>query len=200
MKNITKIVAAAAVAAVLTQSVQATPITGVIGFSGTATLNQPTASASTQVVSWGANNIGLHSGTFSGLTSAASVLLYSPWNFTSGGIANFWTVTDGTKVYTFNLSSSSVFGTTSGNDIFGNFVTSITIVLAGTVYSNVLGQDSNNFSGSMTIQDPSVGAGDGLFTYTESLSFNSVPDGGTTALLLGSALSGLALLRRKLVA
>ncbi|HEV2695370.1 MAG TPA: VPDSG-CTERM sorting domain-containing protein [Verrucomicrobiae bacterium] len=195
MKNILKVAAVAAVAAVLTTTVQATPITGVIGFAGTAALDQPTASSSTEVLSWGNNNIGLHSGTFASLSPLATVALASPWFFNSGAKNNFWVVTDITGTYTFNLSSSSVFST--GN---ANGTTSISIFLAGTVVSTIAGLDPTAFTGSMTIQDPSVANGNKTYSYTESISFSSVPDGGTTVLLLGSALSGLALLRRKLSA
>jgi uncharacterized membrane protein len=195
MKNILKIAAVAAVAAVITTTVQATPITGVIGFAGTATLDQGVASSSTEVLSWGNNSIGLHTGTFSTLTPLASVALASPWFFNSGAKNNFWVVTDATGTYTFNLSSSSVFSTGSNGA-----TTSISIFLSGTVVSSVLGLDPTAFTGSMTIQDPSVNNGNQTFSYTESISFNSVPDGGTTVLLLGSALSGLALIRRKLSA
>jgi hypothetical protein len=190
MKNIKQLLAVLATVVAVNQTVQATLITGVIGFAGTATLDGAKANSSTEVVSWGANAIGLHSGTFSALTSAATVALASPWFFNSGALNNFWVVTDGLNNYTFNLSSSSVYATSG---------TSITIALAGTVFSNLKGLDPTAFTGSMTIQDPSV-PGENGFTYTESISFNSVPDGGTTALLLGSALSGLALIRRKLVA
>src|SRR4051812_40506771 len=96
MKNkLTLIAAVAAVTMALTQASQAVPITGVIGFSGTATLDGATANTSTKVNSWGANNIGLHSGTFSTLTGAASVAFAPTWNFTSGALPSFWTVTDG---------------------------------------------------------------------------------------------------------
>jgi hypothetical protein len=41
-------------------------------------------------------------------------------------------------------------------------------------------------------------SGDSLTFQSTSASSSGVPDGGTTAMLLGAALSGLALLRRKL--
>ena len=189
MKAMLKVVAAAAVAVALTQTVQATPITGVIGFSGTAELDSANANTSTEVLTWGANNIGLHSGTFASLGGGASVILTSPWLFNSGVMNNFWIVTDGAAQYRFNLTSSSIFSTSAS---------SITIYLAGTVVSTVAGLDPTAFTGNMTIQDPGVSNPNGGFSYTESLSFNSVPDGGTTVLLLGSALSGLAFIRRKL--
>jgi hypothetical protein len=71
----------------------------------------------------------------------------------------------------------------------------LSVYLVGTVTGN--GFDATAFTGSFQVSDPSV---NGLATFTTRLSFNSVPDGGTTVILLGAALSGLALIKRKLVA
>jgi hypothetical protein len=191
MKSIIKYIAVVAAVAAITGSVQAVPISGVIGFSGTATTDNANAASSTEVLSWGNNAIGLHSGTFSTLSGAATVALASPWFFNSGAKSGFWVVTDGANSYSFNLSSSSVFSSSA---------TSITVVLAGTVVSSIAGLDPTAFSGSFTLQNPSVNNGNRTYSYTESISFNSVPDGASTVLLLGSALSGLALIRRKLIA
>ncbi|MBW8865100.1 MAG: VPDSG-CTERM sorting domain-containing protein [Verrucomicrobia bacterium] len=191
MKNLIKIVAAAALAVVLTQTVQAVPITGTIGFSGAVVTDASTAPASTLVSSWVNNVVNLNDGTFASLSSAATVILHNPWSFNSGAISSFWVITDGANTYTFNLASSSVFSTSA---------TSITIVLAGTVLSNIAGLSPSAFTGSFTLQNPSSNLGNNQYKYTSSISFGSVPDGGTTVLLLGSALSGLALIRRKLAA
>ncbi|HEV2695021.1 MAG TPA: VPDSG-CTERM sorting domain-containing protein [Verrucomicrobiae bacterium] len=201
MKTKLTIIAAVAAAAMALQSTQATPITGVIGFSGTASLDSSVASSATEVTGWGNNFIGLHTGSFASLTGTASVAFNSPWTFASSGLPSFWTITDSTGNYTFNLTSSKVFSTGSTTGPLGT-TTSISILIFGTVVSTVAGLDATAFTGSMTIQDPSVdnGTNPKTFSYTESLSFSPVPDGGTTVLLLGSALSGLALLRRKLSA
>ncbi|HSY16739.1 MAG TPA: VPDSG-CTERM sorting domain-containing protein [Candidatus Acidoferrales bacterium] len=197
MKRIFKVVAAAAaVAVVLGQSVQAVPINGEISFTGTATLNAATATGSSEVFSWANNALDQHTGTFSGLSAASSVSLLNNWFFNSGLKNSFWTVTDGLTQYKFNLSGSGVFSTTPD---------SITIFLAGTVIATfnglpAPGLDPTAFTGSLTITDPGTSNPSGGFTYKQSILFNNVPDGGTTVLLLGSALSGLALIRRKLSA
>jgi hypothetical protein len=180
MKNTLAIIALAAAALVFTQTSQAVPITGTIGFSGTAQLDGSTVATSTQVVSWGTNTVGIASGSFAP-TIGLQAILASPWFFNSGALNGFWTVGG----FTFNMSSSSVFSNAGGF---------LTIVIAGTVTGN--GYDATALAGRVTIQDPSTG--NGPFTYTESLSFNSIPDGGSTVLLLGAALSGLTLMRRKL--
>jgi hypothetical protein len=161
----------------------------VIGFAGQATLDSPKANTSTEVLSWGNNGIFINDGTFSSLSSAATVALASGWFFNSGPVNNFWKVTDGATTYTFDLTSSIIAATTA---------TSITVALVGTVISNVAGLDATTFTGNLTLQDPASTSG-GTFKYSESLSFGAVPDGGYTALLLGAGLAGLALLKHKFI-
>ena len=72
------------------------------------------------------------------------------------------------------------------------------VVVSGTGIASGNGYTPTTLSWSFTSQDPSV-TQDPL-TFTFSASSNSVPDGGATVMLLGIALSGVALLKRKLVA
>jgi hypothetical protein len=157
------------------QTIQAVPITGVIGFSGTAQLDGPTVNTSSEVLSWGGDNI-------TGIASG-SLALASPWFFDSGALNNFWVVNG----FTFNLTSSQIFSTSSK---------SISILLAGTVVSTIAGLDPTAFVGAFTTQDPSS-LNDGMFSYTESISFGSVPDGGTTVLLMGIAALALGTVKYK---
>ncbi|MDR3459004.1 MAG: VPDSG-CTERM sorting domain-containing protein [Verrucomicrobiae bacterium] len=182
MKNILKVVAVAAVAVALTQSVQAVPVVGNIGFSGAVQLNSSTVQTATEALAWNNTVVNATSGSFSSVANGAAVALASPWFFNSGALNNFWVVGG----FTFNLASSAIY---SQDSLFLN------VVLAGTVTGN--GFDATAFTGTFQVANPSA---DGHTTFTERLSFNSVPDGGTTVLLLGSALSGLALIRRKLSA
>ena len=182
--RLTIIAAVAAVAMALSPSVQAIPVTGVIGFSGTAQLDGTSVGNSSEVLAWNPDNTtGISSGSFAGLTGSA-VTLAAPWFFTSGPLASFWSVGG----FTFNLTSSSVVLNSGGF---------LAVLLVGTVVSANF--DTTAFIGRVTIQDPAT-VNTGLFHYTESLSFNAVPDGGTTILLLGAALSGLALIKRRLTA
>lgn len=182
MKNITKIIAVAAAVVALTQSVQATPITGNIGFSGAVQLDSGSVQNATEAIAWINTVVNATSGSFTTVANGSPVTLATPWFFNSGVLNNFWSVGG----FTFNLSSSSIY---SQDALFLN------VVLAGTVTCN--GYDATAFTGTFQVANPPA---NGVTTFTERLSFNSVPDGGTTALLLGSALSGLALIRRKLVA
>lgn len=190
MKNIIKLGVAAVIAVALSYTASAVPITGNIGFSGTAVLDTGSVVTATKVVSWGTNTVGAESGTFAlyngGIPIGTQVTLAAPWNYSTGGaLANFWQVGG----FTFNLLSS-----TSAVFVL-NGTTYLNIALVGTVSGN--GFTATAFTGSFSTQNPPA---DGVVTFTESLSFNSVPDGGTTVLLLGTALSGLALLKRKFMA
>ncbi len=185
MKNIVKFLAVAAVAVALNQTVQAVPITGNIGFSGDAILNASTEAAATGVVANGWEDVvtgSTSSGSFASIAPLTSVTLLSPWSFNSGPLANFWTVGG----FTFNLTASSVFSTAGGF---------LNVILVGTVTH--AGFDATPFLGAFQLSDPSI---DGQSTFTARLSFNAVPDGATTVLLLGATLSGLAFAKRKLLA
>ena len=183
MKNkFIKFAAVAAVAVALTQTVQAVPITGNIGFSGAVQLNSGSVQNATEALAWINTVVGATSGSFTTVATGSSVALAAPWFFNSGVLNNFWSVGG----FTFNLSSSSIY---SQDSLFLN------VVLAGTVTGN--NYDATAFSGTFQVANPPA---DGVATFTERLSFNSVPDGGTTVLLLGAALSGLAMIKRKLLA
>ena len=51
------------------------------------------------------------------------------------------------------------------------------------------------FTGTFQINQQPV---NGVTKFSQNYSFNGVPDGGSTMLLLGAAMSGLVLIRRKL--
>ena len=182
MKNSLKLIAAVAVAAVaFAQTASAALITGNIAFSGGAQTDSAAANSSTMVVAWNTVKVTSDSGSFSTVAIGSLVSLAAPWSFNSGAIAGFWSVGG----FTFNLTSSAV------NINSGGF---LGVNIVGTVSGN--GFQPTAMSGSFTMQDPA--GNPSTKEFSGSLSFNSVPDGGTTALLLGSALSGLALIRRKL--
>ncbi len=181
--------AVAAVAAVaLTQTIQATPITGSVTFSSaTAVLNGTSVGTSTEVVNWGTVSA---SGTLNGVAVAPTASFFPSWYFagtpTTLPINNFWTVGN----YSFQLASFT-------ESVVGGF---LLLNFTGTVSDTIDGYTSAVFAGSGSFQDPNGGAVTGGYKFSGSLSFNSVPDGGTTVMLLGAALSGLALIKRKLVA
>ncbi len=185
MKNFFKIVFAVVMAVTLGRSVQAVPITGGITFNGTATLNSNNIATATMVKSWGTNNVKSVSGTFLtfGSINLNDIVKLAPnWSFNSGVLGKFWQVGG----FTFNLADSSALSLVNGV---------LTIILNGSVSGN--GFDVTPFSGTVMIHSTPGTAG---VIFSDNFSFNTVPDGGTTVLLLGAALSGLALAKRKLKA
>jgi hypothetical protein len=182
-KQILVCLAVAACATAIPLQLHAVPITGNIGFDGTAQLNSTSEQTATEVVSWISTKVGKSSGAFAGIAPGTLVALASPWTFNSGPLNNFWTVGG----FTYNLISSSIF---SQDGMFLN------VNLAGTVTGN--GFDPTAFNGTFQVANPSA---DGATLFTERLSFANnavgVPDGASTVMLLGFACLGLGWFRHK---
>lgn len=172
----------------LVQSLQATPISGNISFTGWATLDSSSAGNATAVTSWIAPvNAGGTTGTFGGIANGTAAA-FSPavWNFnTSTPINNFWMVGG----FSFELLSSSI--TSQGYDASGGSVT-----VDGSGWVSATGYTTTLMSWHFTTQDN--GSGTTQTQWSFSAGDQSVPDGGATVMLLGIALSGVALLRKKL--
>lgn len=195
MQTMIKFAGTAAVVFTLTQALQAAPITGAIGIGGSVTYNTSSAATATQVTSWIAPHVTLDSGSFSVITpgpSAAVTFAPGAWNFnTSSPINNFWAVGG----FTFELLSSFVVPN-NGTGPNGFVVVDGTGIVSGNGYT------PTEMSWTFTSSDPGVGH---PLTWTFSASVNStihnsVPDGGSAAMLLGLALSSAALLKKKLAA
>jgi hypothetical protein len=187
MKNkLMTIAGAAAVLLAVAQTTQATPITGNIAFGGGATLDSGSVATATEVIAngWGTTTVSSESGAFGAILNGTTVNMSpSAWSFTSGSIPSFWSVGG----FTFDLISSHV----ASND--GTF---LNVLLNGTV-TDGNPADVTTFNGTFQVANP---PGNGQATYSARLSFNSVPDGGTTMMLLGAALTGLGFIKRKLSA
>jgi hypothetical protein len=184
MKNMFKFVGVAAVVLALSQTLQAVPITGTIGFTGRVSLDTTSAGTATEVVNWVNPSVNGTSGAFT--VASGSVNFASPWFFNTPAtspINTFWTVGG----FTFKLLSSWI--TTQGS---GGVLVNGTGIVTGNGY------DATTLGWSFTCQDPAVTSNPSTFTFSASAA--SVPDGGATVMLLGIALSGMALLRRKLTA
>jgi hypothetical protein len=193
MKNITKIAGAAAVALTLAQSIQATPITGAIGFSGNVTWNAgANAATATQVTAWNNTQVISDSGSFSSIIPIVGATFTGmTWNLNdSASIANFWAVPG----YTFML-TSSVIVAQGGNPGTTGFV----VVQGVGIVSDGNSADDTTMNWSFTAQDPKTHSSPDYWTFSASTTA-LVPDGGSTVMLLGMALSGAALLKRKFMA
>ena len=188
MKKMIKFGGLAVVVLALAQSVQAAFITGNIGFTGRVTYDTGSAGNATQVATWINPAVNGTSGDFTTIANGTAVSFAAPWSFVSGPVASFWSVGG----YTFNLLSSGITSQGGTPGLTGFVVINGT----GTVSGN--GFQTTALNWSFTSQDPGVTSNP--LTFTFSAAGTSVPDGGATAALLGLALSGAALLKRKLMA
>jgi len=198
MNKMIKFASVVAVTVALAQTLQAVPVTGSIGFSGVGvTFNTGTAATATAVTAWIAPVVSGVSGTFATPSPFAvangTPVAFAPgtWNFnTVSTINNFWSVGG----FTFNLLSSAILsqGGIPGVNAF--------VVVSGTGTVSGNGYTPTTLSWSFTSQDPASGANPTSWSFSASANGASVPDGGATVMLLGIALSGAALLRKKLTA
>lgn len=184
MKN-KLIITAAAVATLMgfCATVQATPITGSIGFGGTYTQNGGTFGDLSTATSMTIDTVNIQS-TFGSFVGATSPIFASPIAVNPAtGLTQLWSVIVGAVTYTFNVTSESQ-----------PFTSSTQLNLQGNgVISDNLGDSATG-----TWQLGFGKSGDS-FTW-QSTSAANVPDGGMTAALLGGALMGIGLLKKKFLA
>jgi len=183
MKNRSKTLLAALTIGMLscglsTEQAQATPIQGIINFGGAVQLNGPFATA-TAVTNW--LNAHVEAGTtgdFAGIAVNTPVAM-SSWTFApSTPTPSLWSVGG----FTFDLLSSTV---VTHNNQF------LTISGSGIVSGN--GFDATAMEWSFSIQN----RGGTIFSFSATNGV-AVPDGGSAICLLGLALVGIEVLRRKL--
>jgi hypothetical protein len=119
--------------------------------------------------------------------SATDPTFYSPINVNPANNLlgqTVWTVVIGTTTYTLDVNSESQ-----------TFTSNLQLDLAGSgTFGD--GNENDNTAGTWQLQ---FGVTGDSFTWNATSATN-VPDGGTTVMLLGAALSGLALVKRKLAA
>jgi hypothetical protein len=191
-KNIIKYLASAALALGMVSAVQATPINGSIGFLGLYTQNGGTAgnlasATSFTIINTVANPIIVQPGSATGdLAGAGAPITYATPIGVNGNAPSLvglqlWSATKGLITYSLLVTSETQ-----------SFTSGTQLNLTGT---GILrdGNPADNTSGVWQI---GFGVSGSSFTWQSTSA--SAPDGGTTAMLLGAALSGLALLRRKL--
>jgi hypothetical protein len=181
MKNkMIKICVAIAAIASIGLTVQAVPITGGISFSGNYTPNNTDLSAAT-LISFGLTTTSVGStGSFAGIAGGTTVTMIPSIaiNPTAPPITALWSV-GGITFDALTLVESAVTAQT------------ITLYGTGTLYD---GTPADSSAGQWLATFNTISG-----TFSFSASAGSVPDGGTTVMLLGSALAGLGLLKRKLL-
>ena len=187
MKTKLAIMAVAAAVVGFTTASQAVPITGGIAISGSFTPNGTPSdlTTATSIAITGPFFIGVTSGSFVGATTpvtfATPVTVNSALNLVG---VQLWSVLVGTTTYTFDVTGESQSVDTANQ---------LTLIGSGTFGDGTLADAS---SGTFQL---GFGVTQTTFSFQNNNQVN-VPDGGTTAMLLGAGLSGLALLKRKLVA
>ena len=199
MNKTIKLAFAAAVVFAAVEVAQAIPITGTIGIDGSVYLDTANANTATEATGWGSSFNFSSSGTLSPIPafpSLGSVVSFtsSPWFFDSSGggddtlIQPFWSVYG----FTFHFLSSTITRNDGGH---------LDINFTGTV--SAAGYDTTAFIGAFSTQNDLGNSGNSSTLYVFSSAFSStvpsVPDGGMTVLLLGSALAGVGFLKRKSV-
>ena len=201
MKNKWLVAGAVAAFVAFSTTVQAipTPIVGSINFDGgTITLDNPILSATTITAFGGASvvngNAGVApTGSFAG-TAGASVtfggtpLIFSP---SSSYVDNppLWTFISGGLTYSFDLQS-----------VVSSIGVGPSLNLAGTGLLSISGGAFAPTGGTFTLSATGAGSGPLNETFGFTAGNSSIPDGGMTVMLLGVALSGLCLFRKKVMA
>lgn len=191
MKKILNSAILGVVALALTQTVQATPIAGTIGFTGRATLDTPTAATATQVSTWYNPVVNGTSGSFGLIADGTAVTLSPMWNFNTSSLVNpFWQVGG----FTYSLASSSI--TSQGG--VPNVSAYVDVAGTGTVSGN--GYATTAMSWNFSVQGPKVTSGPETWTFSASAGTGAVPDAASTAILLGGCFTGLVVFRKRQVA
>ncbi len=165
------------------QSANAAMINGAITFAGGAVYDTSSLATATRVNSFSNVSVMSSDGDFASFTSVGdAVTMAAPWIFTpSTATPALWSVGG----FTYDLSGATV---VLQNADF------LLISGTGTISGN--GFDPTVGTWSFTSQSPSA---NGVFSFSGGSSANGVPDGGTTMALLGIALVGIEIARRKLV-
>jgi len=165
------------------QQAAAAPIQGDIDFVGTATYNTNSLATATRVNSWSNTRVLSTSGNFSSIPDFNVATFTAPYVFNFVGPQNLWTTTFGGQTFSFQLLTSMV---VSQNARF--LQVSGTGIVSGTGFDNTAGLWS--FSSSKS--DGGTAA-----TFSFQANTTAVPEGGSALALLGIALVGVEVLRRK---
>ncbi|HUA65805.1 MAG TPA: VPDSG-CTERM sorting domain-containing protein [Alphaproteobacteria bacterium] len=198
------LVAAAAAVCGIAGVAQAVPISGSITFIGGVELDTSSAATATEVLAWtgfggsGSPYVESADGSFAGIAPGTSATFTSPWFFDSGAVSGLWTVGG----FTFDLTSSHiVYQATTVEDGVG--IGAATVEGIGAVSGN--GESPEAMTWSFSINDPgAAGTGGLIFSFQVADgtvgSIPTVPDGGTTAMMLGLGVLGLGLIKKQMFA
>ncbi len=206
-------VAAAAAVCGMVGVAQAVPISGNITFVGGVQLNTSSSATASEVTAWtgfggnGSPYVESADGSFSGISPGTSATFSAPWFFNSGAVSSLWSVGG----FTFNLTSSHIVD--QGTTVEGGVAIGSAVVEGiGAIMGH--GDSPEAMTWSFSINDPgaagkgglifsfqladgTVGASTGTGTTPPT---STVPDGGTTAMMLGLGMLSLGLIKKQMVA
>jgi hypothetical protein len=194
MKNLSKTMLAVLATSLLgcvlfSQQAQAIAIQGNINFAGAVQFDTNSLATATRVLTWfdSNGNAGFSSvqaggtGNFAGIAAGTQVTMAQPWIFNPSTLTlGLWSVGG----FTFDLLSSTIVTQNA------NF---LTITGTGIVSGN--GFDSRSMEWGFSTQSAGGKLGE-IFSF--SANGVAVPDGGSAVALMGLALTGIEVLRRKL--
>jgi len=187
---------------------QADPISGNITFVGGVQLNSSSAATASEVTAWtgfggsGSPYVESADGSFAGIAPGTEATFSSPWFFNSGAVSSLWSVGG----FTFDLTQSHVVyqaTTVEGGVSIG----AATVEGIGAIMGH--NESPEAMTWSFSINDPSAGGTGGqIFSFqladgtvgSSPTPPSGVPDGGTTAMMLGLGILGLGLVKKQLLA
>jgi hypothetical protein len=174
--------------ALFSQQAHATSINGSIQFTGRVQFDTNSLGTATKVIQWFDNHnhsgvsevAGGNTGDFAGIAAGTQATMAQPWIFSpSTPTPGLWSVGG----FTFDLLSSTI---VSQDQTF------LSITGTGIVSGN--GFEPTAMDWAFTTQSS---GGRTRLTFSFSANGNAVPDGGSAVALLGIALTGIEVLRRK---
>ncbi|HEX4667622.1 MAG TPA: hypothetical protein VH207_13580 [Chthoniobacterales bacterium] len=173
-----------AMTALTGQQAQGSMINGAITFAGGAVYDTTSLATATRVNTFSDVLVMSRDGDFSGFVNVGdSVTMAMPWIFSpSTPTPALWSVGG----FTYDLASSMV---VLQNSDF--------LIISGTGTISGNGFDPTEMTWRFTSQEPDA---NGVFSFSASGGTNGVPETGATVALLGIALVGTELLRRRLLA
>jgi hypothetical protein len=166
------------------QKADAVMLNGAITIAGGAIFDTDSLATATRVNTWQDVSVMSRDGDFTSFVNPGdAVTMGSPWIFSpSTPTPGLWSVGG----FTYDLMSATV---VLQNSDF--------LLVQGTGMISGNGFDPTMGTWNFTSQSPDA---NGVFSFSASDDFGGVPDGGTTAALLGVGLISLGLVRRKLLA
>lgn len=200
MKRKWLIIAAVAAVCGMSGIARAVSISGDITFAGGIELNTSSAGTATEVLAFtgpgGSGNPTVISsdGSFSGIAAGSTATFASDWFFNSGAVNSLWSVGG----FTFDLTSSHIVFQGGSPAIVG-------VDGIGAVMGN--GESPEAMTWSFSTSDPGAAGANGKLIFSFEVAGGTtgggsatVPDGGTTAMLLGLGILGLGLVKKQILA